>query len=305
MKDLLGIEELTRQDMERYLATAVDLKARLRQGAKKMAVLSGRVVVTLFLEASTRTRTSFELAGRFLGAHVQSFALAQSSVDKGETLVDTARALDAMAVDAIVVRHAVAGVPHDLARRLEAAVVNAGDGWHEHPTQALLDALTILERRGRVEGQRIAILGDIRHSRVARSAMLAYGGLGASVTVFGPATLVPEGVEAYGAEVATSLEAALAGADVVQVLRIQRERMHAGLIPSLEEYHRRFGLTQERLRLARPDAVVMHPGPVNRGVEIESRVADGPRSAVMQAVENGVAMRMAVLCHLLGEGGSR
>ncbi len=258
------------------------------------------MVVNLFFEASTRTRFSFETAEKWLSADSLNFAAKGSSVEKGESLLDTARNLQAMSPDLIVIRHGSPGVPHFLARNLEAGVVNAGDGAHEHPTQALLDALTIRQRLGRLEGLRVVIAGDIAHSRVVRSNVWLLTKMGARVVVCAPPTLMPPHVEAMGVEATTDFDAALPGADVVMMLRIQFERQGSPLYPSSREYFRRYGLTRERLARAEAHAIVMHPGPMNRGVEIASDVADSPRSAILEQVANGVAVRMAVLYLLLG-----
>ena len=267
-----------------------------RSGKAPRDLLRGRTLINLFFEDSTRTRTSFELAGKRLGADVINMSVAASSVNKGETLLDTATTLNAMNCDLLVVRHAESGAPALLAQKVDACVINAGDGTHEHPTQALLDALTIRRRRGAIAGLTVAICGDIAHSRVARSNILLLLTLGARVRVVGPPTLMPAGIEALGVTVHHSLESGLPGADIVMMLRLQRERMARGLVPSAREYFRRYGLDAARLALARPDALVMHPGPMNRGIEIDSAVADDPtRSLIREQVEMGVAVRMAVL----------
>jgi aspartate carbamoyltransferase catalytic subunit len=257
--------------------------------------LRGRTQINLFFEASTRTQSSFELAGKRLGADVMNMSTANSSAKKGETLIDTAATLNAMRPDIIVVRHHQAGAVHLLARKVDCSVINAGDGAHEHPTQALLDALTIRRNKGRIEGLVVAICGDILHSRVARSNILLLGALGARVRVVGPSTLLPPGIENMGVEVFRDMRSGLAGADIVMMLRLQRERMNGAFVPSTKEYFRYFGLDEEKLAWAKPDALVMHPGPMNRGVEIDSLVADGPQSLIREQVEMGVAVRMAVL----------
>jgi aspartate carbamoyltransferase catalytic subunit len=267
---------------------------------KKVPALRGRMVVNLFFEASTRTRFSFETAERWLSADSLNFSARGSSVEKGESLLDTARNLQAMSPDLIVVRHSSPGVPHFLARHLKAGVVNAGDGAHEHPTQALLDALTIRQRLGRLERLRVVICGDIAHSRVVRSNIWLLTKMGAQVVVCGPPTLLPPRIEEMGVETSTDFDAALEGADVVMMLRMQLERQGTPLFPSVREYFRMYGLDARRLGLARPEAIVMHPGPMNRGVEIASEVADSPRSVILEQVSNGVAVRMAVLYLLLG-----
>ncbi len=271
---------------------AVDVS---RQVEKKRSTLRGRTQINLFFEASTRTQSSFEIAGKRLGADVMNMAVAASSIKKGETLIDTAITLNAMRPDIIVVRHHQAGAVHLLARKVDCSVVNAGDGAHEHPTQALLDALTIRRNKGRIAGLIVTICGDILHSRVARSNILLLAALGARLRVSGPSTLMPVGIERMGVEVVPDMDRALDGADVVMMLRLQRERMNGGFVPSAREYFRFFGLTEERLKWAKPDALVLHPGPMNRGVEIDTLVADGPQSLIREQVEMGVAVRMAVL----------
>jgi aspartate carbamoyltransferase catalytic subunit len=298
-KHLLGIEELEPDQISAILDTAQGLKEILDRPIKKVPTLRGRTVVNLFFEPSTRTRSSFEMAERVLSADSLSIAAATSSVKKGETLIDTVRNLEAMSPDLIVIRHASAGAPHLLARRCRAAIVNAGDGAHEHPTQALLDALTLRQRTGRLKGLRVAIVGDVLHSRVARSSAWLLRKMGAEVVLCGPPTLIPPGVEQI-APVMDRIEEAIEGADAVMMLRIQKERMTGGYFPSEREYHARYGLTAARLAGARKDVLIMHPGPMNRGVEIASEVADGPYSVILEQVTNGVAVRMAVLYLLLG-----
>jgi aspartate carbamoyltransferase catalytic subunit len=294
-RHLLGIEGLSAKDIMLLLDLAEEAVEVSRQVEKKRATLRGRTLINLFFEASTRTQSSFELAGKRLGADVMNMPVASSSIKKGETLIDTAITLNAMRPDIIVVRHARAGAVHLLAKKVDCAVVNAGDGSHEHPTQALLDALTIRRNKGRIEGLTVAICGDIRHSRVARSNILALSALGARVRTIGPSTLLPPGIERMGIEVFRDMRAGLKDADIVMMLRLQRERMQSAYIPSAKEYFRFFGLDEEKLKYAKPDALVMHPGPMNRGVEIDSIVADGPRSLVREQVEMGVAVRIAVL----------
>ena len=294
-RHLLGVEGLTRLDILTLLDMAEAAVEVSRQIEKKRATLRGRTLINLFFEASTRTQSSFELAGKRLGADVMNMSVANSSVKKGETLIDTAATLNAMRPDIIVVRHHQAGAVHLLARKVDCSVVNAGDGAHEHPTQALLDALTIRRNKGRVEGLIVAICGDILHSRVARSNILLLGALGAQVRVIGPSTLLPAGIENMGVEVFRDMRAGLSDADIVMMLRLQRERMIGAFVPSTREYFRYFGLDEEKLRCAKPDALVMHPGPMNRGVEIDSLVADGAQSLIKEQVEMGVAVRMAVL----------
>jgi len=294
-RHLLGIEGLNRIDIETLLDLADEAVEGSRQGEKKRNVLRGRTQINLFFEASTRTQSSFELAGKRLGADVMNMSVANSSVKKGETLIDTAATLNAMRPDLIVVRHDQAGAVHLLARKVDCSVINAGDGQHEHPTQALLDALTIRRNKGPIDGLTVAICGDILHSRVARSNFLLLTQLGARVRVCGPSTLLPSGVERMGVEVYRDMEAALDGADIVMMLRLQRERMNGAFIPSTREYYRFWGLDEEKLARAAPGALVMHPGPMNRGVEISSEVADGAQSLIREQVEMGVAVRMAVL----------
>jgi aspartate carbamoyltransferase catalytic subunit len=294
-RHLLGIEGLSAQDISFLLDLAEAAIEVSRQVEKKRSTLRGRTLINLFFEASTRTQSSFELAGKRLGADVMNMSVATSSVKKGETLIDTAMTLNAMRPDIIVVRHAQAGAVHLLAKKVDCAVVNAGDGAHEHPTQALLDALTIRRNKGRIEGLTVVICGDILHSRVARSNILLLSALGARVRVTGPSTLLPPGIERMGVEVFRDMRAGLDGADIVMMLRLQRERMQGGYIPSAKEYFRFFGLDEAKLSYAKPDALVLHPGPINRGVEIDSSVADGPRSLIREQVEMGVAVRIAVL----------
>ena len=299
-KHLLGIAGLTADEIALILDTAEAMKEIGSRAIKKVPTLRGRTVVNLFFEASTRTRTSFEIAEKRLSADTLSIAAATSSVTKGESLVDTLRNLEAMAPDMVVMRHASSGAPHLLARMGHSAIINAGDGMHEHPTQALLDAFTIRQHKGRLAGLKIAIVGDLLHSRVLRSNILLLNLMGAEVWVCGPATLMPSDIDRFGVRATTSVDEAVEGADVVMMLRIQHERMHGHFFPSVREYFALFGMTKERLRLAKPDAIVMHPGPMNRGVEIDSEVADGPRSVILEQVANGVAVRMAVLYLLAG-----
>jgi aspartate carbamoyltransferase catalytic subunit len=294
-RHLLGIEGLSAQDISFLLDLAEAAIEVSRRVEKKRSTLRGRTLINLFFEASTRTQSSFELAGKRLGADVMNMSVESSSVKKGETLIDTAMTLNAMRPDIIVVRHAQAGAVHLLARKVDCAVVNAGDGAHEHPTQALLDALTIRRNKGRIEGLTVVICGDILHSRVARSNILLLSALGARVRVTGPSTLLPPGIERMGVEVFRDMRAGLDGADIVMMLRLQRERMQGGYIPSAKEYFRFFGLDEAKLSYAKPDALVLHPGPINRGIEIDSAVADGPRSLIREQVEMGVAVRIAVL----------
>lgn len=294
-KHLLGIEGMSQFDLLHLLDLAEEAISVSRQVEKKKDALSGRTQINLFFEASTRTQSSFELAGKRLGADVMNMSVATSSVKKGETLIDTAMTLNAMRPDIIVVRHAAAGAAHLLARKVDCAVVNAGDGAHEHPTQALLDALTMRRAKGFIEGLTVAICGDVLHSRVARSNILLLSALGAQVRVVGPSTLMPSGIAQMGVKVFTSMREGLDNADVVMMLRLQRERMSGAFIPSTREYFRFYGLDSDKLAYAKPDALVMHPGPMNRGVEIDSSVADGAQSLIREQVEMGVAVRMAVL----------
>jgi len=299
-RNLLGIADLTPDEIELVLETALAMKEIGTRPIKKVPTLRGRTVVNLFFEASTRTRISFELAEKRLSADTLGITTAGSSVVKGETLADTARTLEAMAPDMIVVRHAASGAAQMLARVCRASIINAGDGTHEHPTQALLDAFTMREAKGRLAGLRVAIIGDLQHSRVLRSNAQLLTKMGAEVRACGPATLLPLGLDRLGVHVTSSMDAALEGADVVMMLRLQHERMHGLYLPSVREYFVQFGLTPQRLERAAPDAIVMHPGPMNRGVEIDSAVADGPWSVILDQVANGVAVRMAVLYLLAG-----
>jgi aspartate carbamoyltransferase catalytic subunit len=300
-KDLLSIADLSGDDIHRILDTAEAMREVGERTIKKVPTLRGKTVVNLFYEPSTRTRTSFEIAEKRLSADTLNIAVAASSVLKGETLVDTALNIEAMAPDMIVLRHASSGAGHLLSRVCRSRIINAGDGMHEHPTQALLDAFTIRERKGRIDGLKVAIVGDLLHSRVLRSNVLLLTALGASVWVCGPATLVPRGIEQLGVHVSTSIDEAVEDADVVMMLRIQHERMQGAYFPSVREYFNTFGMTRERVARARRDVIIMHPGPMNRGVEIASDVADGPYSVILEQVANGVAVRMAVLFLLAGE----
>src|ERR1700732_3918051 len=294
-RHLLGIEGLSREEITGLLDLGEEFVDLNRQIEKKRASLRGRTQINLFFEASTRTQSSFELAGKRLGADVMNMSVASSSIKKGETLIDTAITLNAMRPDIIVVRHARAGAVHLLARKVDCFVVNAGDGAHEHPTQALLDALTIRRNKGRIEGLTVAICGDILHSRVARSNIILLNAMGARVRVVAPSTLLPPGIERMGVEVARDMREGLNGADIVMMLRLQRERMNGSFVPSSQEYFHYFGLDQKKLAYAKPDALVMHPGPMNRGVEIDTAVADGAQSLIREQVEMGVAVRMAAL----------
>ena len=299
-KDLLGIADLTRGEIYLILDTAEAMREIGQRPIKKVPTLRGKTVVNLFYEPSTRTRTSFEIAEKRLSADTLNIAVATSSVLKGETLVDTAMNIEAMAPDMIVLRHASSGACHLLARICKSRIINAGDGMHEHPTQALLDAFTIREHKKRIEGLKVTVVGDLLHSRVLRSNVLLLTKLGADVWLCGPPTMVPTGIERLGVRVSTSVDEAVANADVIMMLRIQQERMHGAFFPSVREYFTVFGMTAERVKRASPDVIIMHPGPMNRGVEIASDVADGPYSVILEQVANGVAVRMAVLYLLAG-----
>lgn len=299
-KHILGIEHLSREDISFILDTAESFKEINSRDIKKVPTLRGKTIINLFFEASTRTRTSFEIAGKRLSADTVNISASSSSVVKGETLEDTARNIEAMHPDIIVMRHGASGAPHYLAERLDCAVVNAGDGAHEHPSQALLDLFTMREKKGRLEGLKVAIVGDIAHSRVARSNLYALNKVGAEVRLAGPGTMMPPGIERLGATVFSDINEAIRDADVVMMLRIQLERQGKTMLPSLREYSRFYGLNPENLKLAKPDALVMHPGPMNRGVEISSSVADGGQNVILDQVENGVAVRMALLYLVAG-----
>jgi aspartate carbamoyltransferase catalytic subunit len=294
-RHLLGIEGLSRAEITGLLDLSEEASKLSRQIDKKRDDLRGRTLINLFFEASTRTQSSFELAGKRLGADVMNMSVSTSSVQKGETLIDTAVTLNAMRPDLLVVRHHAAGAVQLLSQKVDCSVINAGDGSHEHPTQALLDALTIRRHKGHIEGLVVVICGDILHSRVARSNILLLNTLGARVRVVAPSTLLASGIERLGVEVYTSMWEGLVDADIVMMLRLQRERMASSLVPSQREYFHFFGLDYEKLARAKPDALVMHPGPMNRGVEIDSNVADDPQSVIREQVEMGVAVRMAVL----------
>jgi len=299
-KDLLGIAELSPEEIELVLDTAEAMKEVGTRPIKKVPALRGKTVVNLFFEPSTRTRTSFEIAEKRLSADTLNIAIGTSSVVKGETLADTALNLEAMSPDMIVLRHASSGACHMLARICRSAIINAGDGMHEHPTQALLDAFTIRERKKKLAGLKIAIIGDLLHSRVLRSNIHLLTKLGADVWVCGPPTLFPTDIRRFGVTATSVVDEAVRNADVIMLLRIQLERMEGAYFPSLREYFRVFGMTEERMRLAKSDVMIMHPGPMNRGVEIASEVADGPYSVILDQVANGVAVRMAVLYLLAG-----
>jgi aspartate carbamoyltransferase catalytic subunit len=294
-RHLLGIEGLSRAEISGLLDLSEEFVELNRQIEKKRSSLRGRTQINLFFEASTRTQSSFELAGKRLGADVMNMSVGQSAMRKGETLIDTAITLNAMHPDILVVRHHASGAVELLASKLDCSVINAGDGAHEHPTQALLDALTIRRNKGGLEGLLVAICGDILHSRVARSNIILLNQMGARVRVVAPSTLLPPGIERFGVEVARDMRAGLTGADIVMTLRLQRERMNGSYVPSVSEYFHYYGLDEKKLAFAKPDALVMHPGPMNRGVEIDSIVADGAQSLIREQVEMGVAVRMAVL----------
>ena len=294
-KNLLGLKDYAREEIEFILEQAQTFKEINYRPIKKVPALRGKTVVNLFFEPSTRTKTSFEIAGKRLSADVVNFSASQSSLTKGETLGDTARNIEAMKPDLLVLRSSSAGVPEMLARLISTPVINAGDGFHEHPTQALLDLFTVREKKGKIEGLKIAIVGDIRHSRVARSNIYGFSKLGAEVVVVGPPTMIPPGIEKLGCKVSYDLDQVIPEMDVIMMLRIQLERGSARFFPSLREYSRLYGLNEKRLSRAKKDVLIMHPGPVNRGVELSPEVADGPYSVILEQVENGVAVRMALL----------
>ena len=294
-KDMLGLIDATAEEISEILDTAATMKKLLKQGIKKLPHLEGCTATILFYENSTRTRTSFELAAKYMGASTINIAASSSSVAKGETLIDTGKTLDAMKNDFIIIRHPMGGAPYLLAKTVKASVLNAGDGMNEHPTQALLDMCTMRERFGKIEGLKVAILGDIKHSRVAKSDLFGLTKLGAEVKMFAPETLIPKGIDRLGAKLCASREEAVEGADVVMGLRIQLERQQAGNFPSLNEYAEFYGVNEKVLSLASPDAIVMHPGPVNRGVELTSAVIDDGKSRIEDQVLSGVAVRMALL----------
>ncbi|MBQ3226281.1 MAG: aspartate carbamoyltransferase catalytic subunit [Clostridia bacterium] len=301
-KDLLGLKELSKEEILSILRHAQTMKEILMQDSKKTPHLQGKSVVTLFYENSTRTRMSFELASKYMSANAANITASGSSVAKGESLIDTARTLDRMGTDVIIVRHSSSGAPHLIARNVKASVINAGDGMNEHPTQALLDMFTMMEKKGSIEGLKVAIVGDVKHSRVVRSNIYGLTKLGAEVSVGGPSTLMPPDMDKLGVSVYHSVDEAMMDADVVMGLRIQQERQKSGLLPSLREYHRFFGIDEKRLKCAKPDALLMHPGPVNRGVELTSGVMELDRCFIDEQVTNGVAVRMAIL-NILTRGG--
>ncbi len=301
-KDLLGLRDITAEEIEYILNTAKTMKYIITTNNKKTAHLQGKSVITLFYENSTRTRLSFELASKYMGANAANISASSSSVQKGETLIDTGKTIDSMGSDVIIIRHPMSGAPHLLAQNVKSSVINAGDGMNEHPTQALLDMFTMVEKKGSLKGLKVAIIGDILHSRVARSNIWGLTKMGAEVNISGPATLIPPGIEKLGVNVFSTVQEAILDADVVMGLRIQLERQKKGLFPSIREYSRFFGLDDKRLKLAREDAIVMHPGPVNRGVELSSMVMDGDQSTINEQVTNGVAIRMALLYLLTRRG---
>lgn len=299
-RHILGMEQLSREDIAHILATADSFKEISNRSIKKVPTLRGHTIINLFFEPSTRTRLSFEVAAKRMSADTFNISPSTSSTTKGETLADTARNISAMHPDIIIIRHSCSGAPLFLTRYVEAAVINAGDGAHEHPSQGLLDLMTVKEYRGSLSGLKVAIVGDIAHSRVARSGIIGFSRMGSEVFLFGPATLIPKGIEQLGAKVCASLEEAVRDADVVMTLRIQHERQNDPLLPSLREYSRQFGISRQVLSLAKPNALVMHPGPVNRGVELPPDIADGPQSVILDQVTNGVAVRMALLYLVMG-----
>ncbi len=299
-KDLLGLKDLSKEDILYILENAKKMKEVVLSGNKKIDNLKGKTVVTLFYENSTRTRLSFELAAKYMGANAANITASGSSVQKGESLLDTARTIDVMGTDILIMRHGASGAHEFMAPYVKASVINAGDGMHEHPTQALLDMFTIMEKKGRIEGLKVAIVGDLLHSRVVRSNIYGLTKLDAEVSVGGPSTLVPKGLDKLGAKVFKSVQEAMIDADVVMGLRIQLERQKSGLFPSLDEYNRFFGIDEKRMKFAKPDAIVMHPGPVNRGVEFSSALCDSDASCIDEQVTNGVAIRMSVMDWLMG-----
>jgi aspartate carbamoyltransferase catalytic subunit len=298
---LLGLKNLTREEIEAILQQATVFKEVFNRSVKKLPTLNNKVFVSLFYENSTRTRASFDMAIRMLGAGSINFSVQTSSVNKGETLIDTVRNLESLGIDGIIVRHGMGGVPQLIADHVKVPVINAGDGFNEHPTQALLDLFTMIEEKGYIEGKKVAIIGDILHSRVARSNIWALTKLGAKVIVCGPPSLIPIGVENMGVTVTNKVEEAIEGADFVNVLRVQFERQKGNFFPSTREYYREYGITPQRLKMAKDDVIIMHPGPMNRGVEISTDVADGPYNVILEQVTNGVAVRMAVLYMLMAK----
>lgn len=299
-KHILSMADLSPSDISHILDTAESFKEISNRSIKKVPTLRGKTIINLFFEPSTRTRLSFEIAAKRMSADTFNISASTSSATKGETLLDTAKNLEAMKPDVVIIRHSFSGSPRLLADRINVSVINAGDGTHEHPSQALLDMMTVREKFGRVDGLQIAIIGDIAHSRVAHSNIIGFSKMGAVVRVSGPATLIPKGIEDLGATICRSSRDAVAGADVVMTLRIQKERQQDPFLPSFREYASYFGINQELLQLAKPGALVMHPGPINRGVELDPEIADGPLSVILEQVTNGVAVRMALLYLILG-----
>ena len=301
-KDLLGLRDVSREEIEVILGTAIPMKDIIRRDMKKVPALRGKGIITVFYENSTRTRTSFELAGKYLSADTSNLAVSSSSVQKGESLKDTLKTIEMMGPDVLVMRHSCTGAPHYAARNTKMRVINAGDGINEHPTQALLDMYSIRERKGTLEGLKVAIVGDILHSRVARSNIFGLSKFGCELRVIGPSTLIPPDIEKLGVKTYANLESGLKGVDVINVLRIQKERQHGALFPSIDEYRELYMVTPEHLALAADDAVVLHPGPMNRGIEISTELAESSRCVVNEQVSNGVAVRMAILYLMLGGG---
>lgn len=299
-KDLLGLKDLSLEEIKLILKTARSMKEVAARPIPKVPTLLGKHIITLFYEPSTRTRTSFNMAAKILSANITNIAISSSSVVKGENLVDTIKNLEVMGVDAIIIRHGMAGATHLAAKNSRISIINAGDGYNEHPTQGLLDIFTMREKKGRLAGKKVIIVGDISHSRVARSNIWGLTKIGAKVTVVGPPTMIPKDIEAMKVKVSYDLDKEIKDADFIYILRIQKERQEKGLFPSIEEYAKLYGLNQERMKLAKKDAVVMHPGPINRGVEMTSEVADGPYNVILEQVTNGVAVRSALLFLLLG-----
>jgi aspartate carbamoyltransferase catalytic subunit len=299
-KSLLGLKDLTPEEITRILDTAESMAEVMKRPIPKVPALNGKTITMLFYEPSTRTRTSFEVAAKALSAATSALAIASSSVVKGESLIDTVKNIEAMGTDAIVIRHSASGAPVIVDQNVKCPVINAGDGFNEHPTQALLDLYTMRQKKGSIRGKKVVIVGDIAHSRVARSNIWGLTKLGAKVVVVAPPTLMPKGIEAMGVKVSYDLDSEIKDADFINVLRLQLERQQRGLFPSIEEYSKFFGITAERMKRTRPDCIVMHPGPMNRGVEISSDIADGDRNVILEQVSNGVAVRMAVFFLLLG-----
>lgn len=294
-KDLLGLHGISMEDMDEILNTTELMKYILLQNNKKTPHLQGKSIITMFYENSTRTRLSFELASKYMSANSANISASSSSVSKGETLIDTARTIDMMGADVIILRHPMSGAPHLIAKHIKASVINAGDGMNEHPTQALLDIFTIKEKKGSIQGLKVAIIGDIYHSRVARSNIWGLTAMGAEVRIAGPSSLIPPGIEQTGVKVYYNVDEALKDVDVVMCLRLQKERQQNGFLPTLREYSKYFGVNDQRLKLASPDALIMHPGPLNRGIEITTKVAESENAVIEEQVTNGVAVRMALL----------